>query len=166
MILAKFGAYRTNRFEVIQILVNFGFSSAAILDCEKLRFLHFRCLEGVKPKLHAKFGENRTNGSGVIQVFFVNFNGGRRPSCFSNFTISGCGPVAGVTMMLCIKFGPDRINSSKVIEICLSHRKCITGTPKLGGGLGGFRGENLKLYFSKPLKALPYTETRLLTYSA
>ena len=35
MILAKFGAYRTNRFEVIQILVNFGFSSAAILYFEK-----------------------------------------------------------------------------------------------------------------------------------
>ena len=35
MIHAKFGAYRTNRFEVIQILVNFVFSSAAILDFEK-----------------------------------------------------------------------------------------------------------------------------------
>ena len=69
---AKFGAYRTKRFEVIQIFVNFGFSSAAILDFEEWRFLHFRCLEGVKPKLHAKFGENRTKRSGVIQVF-VNF---------------------------------------------------------------------------------------------
>jgi len=72
MIHAKFGAYRTNRFEVIQILVNFVFSSAAILDFEKWRLWHFRCLEGVKTKLHAKFGENRTNGSEVIQVF-VNF---------------------------------------------------------------------------------------------
>ena len=72
MIRAKFGAYRTNRFEVIQILVNFVFSSAAILDFEKRRFWHFRCLEGFNTKLHAKFGENRTNGSGVIQVF-VNF---------------------------------------------------------------------------------------------
>ena len=70
MIRAKFGAYRTNRFEVIQILVNFVFSSAAILDFEKWRFWHFRCLEGVKTKLRAKLGENRTNGSGVIQVFF------------------------------------------------------------------------------------------------
>ena len=34
MIPAKFGSYRRNRFEVIQILVNFGFSSAAILDFE------------------------------------------------------------------------------------------------------------------------------------
>ena len=66
---AKVGAYTTNRFEVIQILVNFGFSSAAILDFEKWRFWHFRCLECVKTKLHAKFGENRTNGSVVIQVF-------------------------------------------------------------------------------------------------
>jgi len=31
---AKFGAYRSNHFEVIQILVNFGFSSTAILDFE------------------------------------------------------------------------------------------------------------------------------------
>ena len=62
----------TNRIEVIKILVNFGFSSAAILDFEKWRFWHFRCLEGFQTKLHAKFGENRTNGSGVIQVF-VNF---------------------------------------------------------------------------------------------
>ena len=31
MIHVTFGAYRMNRFEVIQILVNFGFSSAAIL---------------------------------------------------------------------------------------------------------------------------------------
>ena len=63
------GAYWTNRFEVIQILVNFGFSSSAILDFEKWQFWHFRCLEGVKAKLHAKFGENLTKGSGVIQVF-------------------------------------------------------------------------------------------------
>ena len=34
--------------------------------------LHSRCLGGAKTKLCAKFGENRTNGSGVIQVF-VNF---------------------------------------------------------------------------------------------
>jgi len=35
MIKTKFCAYRTNRFEVIQFLVNFRFSSAAILDFEK-----------------------------------------------------------------------------------------------------------------------------------
>ena len=64
MIHAKVG------FEVIQILVNFVFSLAAILDFEKLR--HFRCLGCVKTKLHDKFGENRTNGLGVIQAF-VNF---------------------------------------------------------------------------------------------
>ena len=63
MICTKFGAYRINRFEVIQFLVNFGFSSAAILDFEKWRFWHYRCLGGVKAKLNAKFGENRTNGS-------------------------------------------------------------------------------------------------------
>ena len=47
MIHAKFGANWTNRFEVIQILVNFGFSSAAILDFEKWRFWHSRSLWGV-----------------------------------------------------------------------------------------------------------------------
>jgi len=72
MLNTKFGSNRTNRFEVIQFLLNFSFSSAAILDFEKWRFWHFLCLEGVKTKLHAKFGENRTNGLGVIQVF-VNF---------------------------------------------------------------------------------------------
>ena len=59
-------------------------------------------------------------------------DGGRRPSCFANFTISGYGLVAGLEAMLCIKFGRDRINGSKVIAIFLSHRKCITGTPKMG----------------------------------
>ena len=72
MLNNKFGANKTNRFEVIQFLVNFSFSSAAILNFSKWRFSHFRCLEGVKTKLQAKFGENRTNGSAVIQVF-VNF---------------------------------------------------------------------------------------------
>ena len=32
--------------------------------------------------------------------------------------------------------------------------------------LGGFMGEHLKCYSSKPKKELPYPETRLLTYSA
>ena len=72
MLNTKFGSNRTNRFEVIQFLVNFSFSSAAILDFEKWRFWHLRCLGDVKTKLRTKFGENRTNGSGVIQVF-VNF---------------------------------------------------------------------------------------------
>ena len=39
------------------------------------------------------------------------------------------------------------------------------GYPKIGG-FGGFMGENLKFYYSKPKKELPYPETRLLTYSA
>ena len=39
------------------------------------------------------------------------------------------------------------------------------GYPKIGV-FGGFRGENLKFYFSRPQKALPYAETRLLVYCA
>ena len=69
MIHTKFVSYRTNRFEVILFLVDFRFSSAAILNFEKLRLWHFRCLCSVKAKLHAKFGENRMNGVGLIQVF-------------------------------------------------------------------------------------------------
>ena len=72
MIRTKFGAHGSNSFEVIRFLVNFGFSSAALLDFSKWRLWHFRSLEGIKTKLHAKFGENRTDGSAVIHVF-VNF---------------------------------------------------------------------------------------------
>ena len=39
MLNTKFGANRTNRFEVIQNLVNLSFSSAAILDFEKMAVL-------------------------------------------------------------------------------------------------------------------------------
>jgi len=39
MIHTKFGACRTNRFVIIQFLVDFGFSSAAILDLEKITVL-------------------------------------------------------------------------------------------------------------------------------
>ena len=73
MLNAKFCSNRTNRFEVMQFLVNFSFSSAAILRFEKWRFRPVRCLGGVRTKLRAKFCENRTNGLGVIQVF-ANFN--------------------------------------------------------------------------------------------
>ena len=66
MLRTKFGAYRMNRFEVIQFLVKCRFSSAAIL------VLALPVSGDVKTQLHAKFGENRTNGSGVIKDF-VNF---------------------------------------------------------------------------------------------
>ena len=69
----KFGSNQTNRFEVIHFLVILSFSSAAILHFGKWRFRPARCLGGVKTKLRAKFGENWTNGSGVILVF-ANFN--------------------------------------------------------------------------------------------
>ena len=72
MIHANFGAYRTNRFKVIQILVNFSFSLAAILDLENNRFELWHCLYGIKAKPHTKFGENQSSGSEVIEVF-VNF---------------------------------------------------------------------------------------------
>ena len=43
--------------------VNVSFSSAAFSDFESWRFLHIRCLGGLKSKLPAKFGDYRTNGS-------------------------------------------------------------------------------------------------------
>ena len=91
MIRTKFGAYRTNRFEYIQFLVNFRFSLAVILNFEKLRFWNFRCLSGVKTKLHVKFVENRVNGSGVIKVF-VNLKmaaGGHLGLRISRFPVLG-----------------------------------------------------------------------------
>ena len=48
--------------------------------------------------------------------------------------------------MLFIKFGPDRINGSKVIEIFRSRIKCITGTPKLGFlGVLGVKTSNFNI---------------------
>jgi len=40
---AKFGANRKYHFDVIQLLVEFSFSSAAIFDFEKFRFDASRC---------------------------------------------------------------------------------------------------------------------------
>jgi hypothetical protein len=48
----------------------FAFSSAVILS---MTFLPFGCLGAVNVKLHAKFGENRINGSEIIRVY-VKFN--------------------------------------------------------------------------------------------
>ena len=68
-ICAKFGADWTNRFKVIQLLVKFVVSLAAILDFEKFYFGANRHTRGGKLKLRLKFHENRTYGSEVIQVF-------------------------------------------------------------------------------------------------
>ena len=124
MLNAKFGSNRTNRFEVIQFLLDLSFSSAAILDFEKWRFWHFRCLG---PRAVPNLVRIRRT---VRELFkFLQISKWRPAAIlFSNFTISGHGLVAGPEFMLCIEFGPDRINGSKVIEIFLSHRKCITGT--------------------------------------
>ena len=107
MMHTKFGAYRTNRLKVIKFILNFSFSSAAILDSVKK-------IAGLTlpTKISAKFGENRTKCSEVIQVL-VNFKtaaGGHL--LFLNFTISGRMHVAGATMNQ-IKFRKDRINGSK-----------------------------------------------------
>ena len=83
----KFGANRKNRFEVINFFLNFSFSSAAILDFEKLHFCAFHSVDGVKTKLHTKFGEDQSHDSEVIEVL-VNFKIAAPPSwipLFSNF---------------------------------------------------------------------------------
>ena len=76
--------------------------------------LHLRCLEGVRTKLHAKFGENRTNGSSSFSKFQ---DGGRRPSWIMNFAIlrahasSECG-VDDTCQIWCIQVEPFRSYSN------------------------------------------------------
>jgi hypothetical protein len=101
----KFGANRMNRSEVIAFLSVFPVSSVAILDFAKWHSWPFRCLGGVKTKHHAKFGENRTNGSKVTKVFVKSKMAAGGHFVFSNFTISGHLFVADVELMLHIKFG-------------------------------------------------------------
>ena len=87
VVRAKFGADWLNRVKVIQFLVKFVMSSAAILDFEKCHFGVNRCMPDGKMKLGFKFCENRTDGSEVIQVF-VNFKIAVPPSwipLFLNF---------------------------------------------------------------------------------
>ena len=58
-----------------------------------------------------------------------------------NFAISGYGPVAGATMMVRIKFGPDRFNGSKGYYRFFSPIGNALWVPQ-NWGFGGFRGEN------------------------
>ena len=84
MVFAKFGADKANRFKVIQLLVKFVISSAAILDFEKYHFGPFPCMRGAKIKLRLKFRINRTTGSEVIQIFVI-FNIAAPPSWIQLF---------------------------------------------------------------------------------
>ena len=122
MLNTKFGSNRTNRFTVIHFfcLVNFSFSSAAILRFEKWRFRPVRCLGGVKTKRCAKFGENRTNGSGVISVF-ANYNmaaGGHLGLRISTFWDHRLVP--GAKWMTHTKFGAYRTNRFDVIQFLVN----------------------------------------------
>ena len=78
MTRAKFGPFRTNRFEVIAIFVNFNWRAAAILDFSKFHFGPENRLRGAETKLRLKFGGNRSRGFGVIEflVFFKMTAGG------------------------------------------------------------------------------------------
>ena len=67
------------RYEVIQLLVKFTLSSAAILDFEKFHIEASQCLGGSKVKLELKFYGNRRTGFEVIQVF-VNLKIAASPS--------------------------------------------------------------------------------------
>jgi len=93
----QFWCIQDEAFQSYSILSKFQFFVGGHLGFRKWRFWHFCCLGGVKAKLHTKFGENRTDGSGVILVFCKFQYGGRRPSWIRNFTIlgpqacSGCG---------------------------------------------------------------------------
>ena len=68
MIPAKFGPFRTNRFDVITILVNFNRWPAAILDFAKFHFRPQNRAWGTDTKLGLKFDDNGMYTSRVIQV--------------------------------------------------------------------------------------------------
>jgi hypothetical protein len=78
MIPAKFGPFRTTRFHVIAIFVNFNRRPAAILDFAKFHFGPQNHVQGAETKLGLKFGDNRLRGIGVIAflVFFKMAPGG------------------------------------------------------------------------------------------
>ena len=79
VICAKFGAGWTSRFLVIQVLIKFVISLAAILDFEKGHFKACQCMQCGNKKPCIKFCQNRTDDSEVIQVF-VNFKIASPPS--------------------------------------------------------------------------------------
>ena len=91
-------------------------------------------------------------------------NGGRRTYFFqiSRFPVVG---LLRVRRWCCV---------SNLVQIGLTVQKLLTFFfPILNAlrvpqnwGFWGFRGESLKFNFSRPQKALPYAEARLLTYSA
>jgi hypothetical protein len=87
MIHSKFGAYRTNHFEVIQFLLNFGVSSAAILDFEKMAALSHpvsRARQGEAPgQIWRKSDERFRSYSSFCKFPY----GGQRPSWIVNFAI-------------------------------------------------------------------------------
>ena len=62
MIPAKFGPFRTHRFEVIAIFPNVIWALATILDIAKFHFGPQNHLRGVEAKLGLKFGDNRATG--------------------------------------------------------------------------------------------------------
>ena len=78
MIPAKFGPFRTSRYNVIAIFVNFHRRPAAILDFAKFHFGPKNHVQGAETKLGLKFGDNRSRGFGVIEflVFFKMAAGG------------------------------------------------------------------------------------------
>jgi len=81
MIHTNFDAYRVDRLEVIQFLVNFGFSSVAILDFEKWSF----DTSGVWAVSRRSYVPNlvriRQTVRELFTYFFFKFqNGGRLPS--------------------------------------------------------------------------------------
>ena len=105
MIPAKFGQFRTNRFDAIAIFVNFNWSPAAILNFAKFHFWPKSRLWSAETKLQFKFGENRTNGLGEIAffVFFKMAAGGHLG--FENSNFLWYFPIGGADRVIPAKFG-------------------------------------------------------------
>ena len=121
MIPAKFGPFRTSRFNVIAIFVNFNRRPAAILDFAKFHFWPQNLLPGAETKLGLKFGENWMYSSWIIQlcIKIQHGVGGHFVFGISGFWAQWL--VAPVPLMLHTKFYEDRLTGSKVINVFVSH---------------------------------------------
>ena len=124
MLHTKFGVNRTNRLEVIQILVFLRWRWAAILDFRKYDFWTVMLVADPQAKPHIKFGVNRKNRSEVT-IFLI----------FIYFKMAGGGEIPTYR--------------SKVIDKIVFHWICIVSTEKLFF-FGKFSGQNLGIDIFNP----------------
>ena len=111
---------------------------ALITECDKIRLfriilslMNILCNVAIKTKLHAKFGENRTNGLGVIQVF-INFKlaaGGHLGLRISRFPVTDLLRLWSRCYMW--NLVQIRLTVQKLLRFFFLIGNAFTGTPKL-----------------------------------